>query len=106
MFPENLFTHPSLRNLRPTEQPLSGSVSDRRLSGTELFEAWRNQAAVKGFGPEQVDAMFAAGQRLGKVVRWERNNLGAEGVEAAYHAVVRSNSRVSMVTAKRDCRWR
>lgn len=100
--PENLFTPPSMRDLRPTEQPLPGSVSDRRLAGPELIAAWRNQAAAKGFGREQVKAMFAAGQLLGKVVRWERNNLGPEGFEAAYHAVARTGSRLSTATAEKD----
>jgi hypothetical protein len=100
--PENLFTPPTLRDLRTTEQPLAGSVSDRRLAGPELVTAWRNQAAAKGFGREQVKAMFAAGQLLAKVVRWDRNNLGPEGFEAAYHAVARTGSRLSTATAEKE----
>lgn len=100
--PENLFTPPALRDLRPSEQPLPGSVADRRLAGPELVTAWRNQAAAKGFGREQVKALFAAGQLLGKVVRWERNNLGLAGVGAAYHAVARTGSQLSTVIPEKD----
>ncbi len=100
--PENLFTPPSLRDLRPTERPQPGGVPDRRLAGPELILAWRNQAGSKGFGREQVKAMFEAGRLLGKVVRWERNNLGPEGFAAAYHAVARTGSRLSTAAAEKN----
>ena len=100
--PDNLFTAPSMLDLRRAEPPLPGSAADRRLAGAELFEAWWNQAAAKGFGRKQVESMFAAGRLLGKVVRWERNNLGPEGVEAAYHAVARTGSRLSTRDPEKD----
>jgi hypothetical protein len=100
--PENLFTPPSMRDLGLTEKPLPGSVTDRRLAGRELFVAWRNQAAAKGWGPEQVKDLFAAGQLLSKAVRWEHNLRVTEGIAAVYHAVARTGSRLSTPLPEKD----
>jgi hypothetical protein len=100
--PESLFTPPSIRNLGLTENPLPGSASDRRLVDTELFGAWQNQAAAKGWGPEQVKALFAAGHLLGKTVRWEQSHLLTDGIGAVYHAVTRTGSRLSTPAVEKD----
>lgn len=100
--PESLFSPPSTRDLGLTENPLPGSDPGRRLVDKELFKAWQNQAAAKGWGPEQVEALFAAGHLLGKTVRWEQSRLVTEGVGAVYHAVVRTGSRLSTPAVEKD----
>lgn len=96
--PENLFSTPTLRDLGRTDEP----HLNRRLGGSELFAAWRNQAAIKGFDEDRVEAMFQAGRLLGKVVRWDRNGLDPEGLKAVYHAVARTGSQLSTPTMEKD----
>lgn len=100
--PENLFTPPSIRDLGLTEKPRPGRASDRRLVDREVFVAWQNQAAAKGWGQEQVKALFAAGQLLSKTVRWEHNLQVTAGIGAVYHAVARTGSRLSTRTPEKD----
>lgn len=96
--PDNLFSTPTLRDLGRTDEPNSG----RRLSGSELFAAWRNQAASKGFDEERVEALFTAGRLLGKVVHWDRNAMDPEGLNTVYHAVARTGSQLSTPTMEKD----
>ncbi len=100
--PDNLFTTPTLKDLGASKTTLPGSVTDRRLAGAELFKAWHNQAADRGFGPEKVQSIFTAGKLLGAIIRWERNNLSPDGVQAAYHAVARTGSRISSAPPERS----
>jgi len=96
--PENLFSPPTQRDLGLNEQILP----NRRLVGSELFAAWRNQAAIKGFDEERVEAMFAAGRLPGKVDRGDRNGLDPVGFNAVYRAVARTDSRLSTPTIEKD----
>jgi hypothetical protein len=81
--PENLFSTPSLRDLGRNDK----THADRRLAGSELFAAWRNQAAIKGFDEERVEAMFAAGRLLGigSSILEARRHPGTAGAGRAQH---------------------
>lgn len=84
--PKNLFSPPShlppSAKKFPTEQEYVERQENNRLS-------WRQQAAEKGFGPEDVQVAFQAAKRLGNIVNLLRNNLTPLGPKVFTEAAIR-----------------
>ena len=100
--PDGLFTPPTLKELLGNNPVPPGAVANRRLAGKELFSVWSQQAEARGFGPREVQKVFEAAHRLGRIVRSHYNGLSAEGALAAWDALNRTGVKqgVSLQTVK------
>jgi hypothetical protein len=98
--PSGLFTPPTWKDLEPTVVPERDRGRNRKLVYPQIDNAWKRQAKARGFGPEQVEALFSAGRQMGNFIGWERFRHRMEEIQDMRHSPARTES--SSPERKRD----